>query len=139
MLALRTQPSERLTSGTPSNGDRSTQRDGSNARVATGWPSMLAVVVASPIPASDARTTTSNGPDALSRRPPTVAPGGVVSRTVSVAERNDTLAAGESQLGAVSHARRSSTNWPVAAASRSSSSSAPASSRSSMPDDVRAR
>ena len=78
-----------------SNGVRSRQREGSNARVTTCWPSMVTVAMATPIPPSDARRSISNAP--WSRMPLIVTDGAVVSRTVSVAERKFTPAAGTSQ------------------------------------------
>ena len=101
------QPSVRLMSFVGSNGDRSRQREESNARVTTCWPSIDTVAMATPIPPSDARRSISNAP--RSRIPLIIIVGAVVSRTVSVAERKFTPAAGTSHPGAVVQLRLSST------------------------------
>ena len=81
----------------------------------TCWPSTDTVAIATPIPPSDARRSISNAP--WSRMPLIVTAGAVVSRTVSVAERKFTPAAGTSQRGAVAQVRLSSTYSPVAGTS----------------------
>ena len=90
---------------------------------------MVTVATATPIPPSVARRSISNAP--RSRMPLIVTDGAVVSRTVSVAERKFTLAAGASQRGEVEQLRLNSTYSPVAGTSRFASRRFPASSRSS--------